>query len=178
VREPSGHLLVFVALVAALLVAVEAEAAIRWTSAGEVAVSAQSVPVHFEMGAGGEKARYFRDFALSANQSSFSGTFKAKAGADTTVKDVVRLVNAGHVERTVTMRADNVSIAHYEVLWWIVRENATTVALFDYRASTPSATLAMPPGRTYTLDLRADLADGAGVHNAGVPLGLRLEVSP
>jgi hypothetical protein len=167
-------------LVAALAItamALHAEAAIRWTSTGMLEAQVLPADVHFEMGTGGAKTRYFHDFALSANETQFSGTLKAKAGADTSVRDVLAIHNDGLAPRDLTLRASRVGNAQFEVFTWTIRDGSTTVATFDYIAGSPSAAFTLAPGAFYALDLRVDLADGAGMHNAGVAFDLWLEVA-
>lgn len=165
------------AMLGTLLVAAMAQAAISWSSQGSLATGVAPSPVAFTAGAGASNTRYFSDFALSANQTSFTGAFKAKPGADSGVRDVVRVTNVDDATRTVTLRANQVSNAQFEAFTWTVKDGGSVVAVFDYRTTTPTSTLTMTSGKVYTLDLRVDLADGAGRHNAATTLGLWLEVS-
>lgn len=171
--------LALVALVAmALLGAGLGAAAIAWTSTSTLTTSATAAPVELEMGAGGLKTRYFSSLSIGANETRLSGTLLAKAGADVTVKDVVRVVNRGSASQTVTLSATQVSNSYVEVLALTVLDGATTVGVLDYEAASPSVTFTLPAGASRTLELRVDMADGAGLDNAQLSLGLTLGVAP
>src|SRR5688500_9639086 len=100
----------------ALLGAGVGAAAIAWTSTSTLSTSATTAPVALEMGAGGLKTRYFTPLSIGANETQLSGSLLAKAGADVTVKDVLRVVNRAGSSQTVTLSATQVSNARVEVL--------------------------------------------------------------
>lgn len=152
------------------------QAAITWSSTSTLTTSVAAPTVYLQEGVGAGKARYFSSFALSQNATSFTAEFKPKIGADTTVKDVVRIASASSAARTVTFTAAQVANANVERFLFLVKDGGTTIATFDYLAASPSATFALPAGATYKLDLRVDLADAATVGNTNVDFDLRVSV--
>lgn len=180
-RRPSlgdeGGLVPFLVVLGLVVVAIEAQGAISWSSTSSIETQVTPPPLHLELGEGSGKTRYFRDLQLTDNRTGFTGEIKGTAGADLSVKDVLRLVNDAGTDRPMTLRAHQVSNANVEVLTWTIHDGSTTIATFDYASATPSASFTIPPDVSYTLDLRIDLADGAGSDNAGVALGLWMEVS-
>jgi hypothetical protein len=130
------------------------------------------------MGTGAAKTRYFDPFALSLNKTTVAGTISGKAGADVVVKDVLRVVNRDTVPRTVTLSATQVTSSRVEVFAWTVREGSTSVGVLDHRAASPGVTFTLASGASRTLDLRLDLADGAGKNNAAFTFDMRLGVAP
>ena len=166
------------ALVSVLLaVTLSAQAGISWTSTGAIDTQAQEALVRLEAGAGATNSRYVKDFEISANKTGFTGEVKAKAGADMTLKDLVRAHNADDAPVTVTLRATQSSNAQMQAFTFTVRNETGAVATLDYKAASPSATFAMPVGATYQFDLRIDLADGAGNHNANVDIAFSMEIT-
>lgn len=134
-------------------------------------------PVTFTVGAGGSNTRYFAPpLEQSPNATSLSGTLKGKAGADATVKDVARLVEAAGASQLVTLAATQVTNSRVETLTWTVKSGATTIAILNSRAPDPSTTFTLPANATYALDLRVDLADGAGKNNSPTSFDLWLVV--
>ena len=164
-------------LVLALVVAGGGAAGIAWTSTSTFATSVAAPPVELELGAGASKTRYFDPFALSANKTLVTGTVSGKAGADVVVKDVLRVTSRDSVERTVTLSATQVANARVEAFAWTARNGGTTLGVLDHRAASPSLTFTLPAGASRTLDLRLDLADGAGRNNASFTFDLRLGVA-
>lgn len=176
-RRGGARLVPVLAALALIVVALQAQAAIRWSSTGSLAASVTDPRIELQAGSGASNSRYVKDLEISTNGSAFTGTVKPKSGADLRVKDVVRIANVDDGARTVTMRADQVSNARYEVFTWAARNATATVATFDYLVATPSASFTIPAGETIQLDLRVDLADGAGNDNAAISFGLWLVVS-
>lgn len=157
------------ALLLASLVAGGALAAVAATyvTSSTLQVTVGPPPVHLEVGAGGQKTRYFSPpLEVSANRTIVTGTLKAPAGADATVKDVLRLVEATGNARTVTLRGQPSSSANVEVFAWTVMDGSTPVATLDLKQADPSATFTLPAGATYRTTMRIDLAEGSGRHNA------------
>lgn len=153
-----------------------AAVAVTYTSASTLTTGVTAAPVELEAGAGLANTRYFDAGALTANKTTLGGTLKARAGADLVVKDVVRVANRAGSAQSVTLAADPVSNARVEVLGLTVRNGGSVVGTLDYRAASPSVSFTLPASTTYVLDLRVDLADGAGANNAQLPLALRLVV--
>lgn len=164
-------------LVAGVLLAGAAIAAVSWTSVGSLHTSVGTPAIQFVQGPGANNTRYFSAFALSANATAFSGTFKGHAGADQTVKTVVSLHNRDTAAHTVTLTATRVTNAQVEAFAWTMRNGTVAVATLDYRAASPSATIALPAGGTFPMDLRLDLADGSGRNNVAVNFDLRVAVT-
>ena len=158
-----------VLLLAAALVAGGALAAVAATyvTPSTVAVTVGQPPVRLEVGGGGQNTRYFSPaLEPSANRTIVTGTLKAPAGADATVKDVVRVAETTGSARTVTLRGALASSANVEVFTWTVMDGSAAVATLDLRQADPSATFTLPAGATYKTTMRIDLAEGAGRHNA------------
>lgn len=133
--------------------------------------------VHLEVGPGGQNTRYFSPaLELSANRTLVTGTLKPPAGADATVKDALRVVEASGAARTVTLQGAQVPGDKVEVFTWTAYHGGTAVGTLDLRQPDPSATFPLPAGATFTLTMRMDLADGAGRHNAPGSFTLRLVV--
>lgn len=178
-RLPAGPARAFPLLVAlVVLTAGGGAAAIAWTAQSTLATSATSAPVELELGAGAAKTRYFAPLSLGANRTMLTGTLSGKAGADLVVKDVVRVVNRDTASHAVTLTATQVTSSRVEVFAWTVRDGATTVGVVDNRAASPSLAFTLAAGASRTLDLRLDLADGAGLNDALLSFDLRLGVAP
>lgn len=160
-----------------LVLAISAQAGISWTSVGALQTQAAESGVQLEAGAGANNGRYVKDFQISANKTGFTGEIKAKAGADMTLKDLVRARNLDDAPRRVTLRASQATSAHVEAFTFTVRDGGTTVATLDYKAASPSATFTLPAGTAYRFDLRIDLADGAGNDNAIVGVAFSMELT-
>ena len=160
-----------------LLAAGSGAAAVTWTATSTLTTSATAPPVELQVGAGGAKTAYFPSLALGANRTLLAGSVSAKAGADLVVKDVVRVVSRSDLAQSVTLSASQVANARVEVLAWTVFDGATRVGVLDLRAAAPSVTFSLPAGASRTLDLRVDLADGAGADDASFTVGLRLGVA-
>lgn len=166
-----------VVLLAAATLAAGVQAAVTWTSQSTVTTDVRVPPAAFEKGSNAENNRYFKNFELSTNQTSFTAEVKPRAGADTTVTDVLDLVNAGGQSRSVTLSATQVSNEKVEQFEWRILDGGTLVATVDYLSASPQASFTLPASTTYTFDLRVDLADGAGNKNAGISFDLQLEVT-
>lgn len=177
-RASAARALPLVLVALGLLAAGGGAAAIAWTSTSTLTTTVGAPPVEWEVGSGGQKARYFSSFGLSANKTLVTGGVSGKNGADMVVKDVLRVVNRDTVPRTVTLSATQVTNARVEAFAWTVRDDATTVGVLDHRASAPSLTFTLPAGATRTLDLRLDLADGSGLHDTTFGFDLRVRVAP
>lgn len=178
-RPPAGPARAFplLAIVLALVVAGGGAAAIAWTSQSTLLTSVRAPPVELEMGSGASKTRYFDPFALSINKTTVAGTVSGKAGADVVVKDVLRVVNRDGVSRTVTLSATQVTNSRVEAFTWTARDGSATVGVLDHRAASPRTTLTLAAGASRALDLRLDLAEGAGKNNATFTFDMRLEVA-
>lgn len=174
-RHALGGALVALALAAAL--AMGGRAAVTLRAESTLTLGVAPVPVTFAEGDATSNSRFVKDFALTSNKTGFGGTLKAKSGAYTVVTDLVRVRNDGAQAEQATFRASPVSNANYELFRWVVRDGATVVTTFDYMAALPTATLTVPAGAEYRMDLHVDLVEGAGRHNAGVPFGLVVEVA-
>lgn len=136
---------------------------------------APTANVYFERGPGGSNPRYFSHFAMRSDNASFSATFKGKNGADTRVAEVARLVNADASDATVNLSGGRVTNANVEWFRWSVRSASATVGELDYTSTSPWLVVTIPAGTTYAMDLRLDLKDGSGKHNALTDFTLRLE---
>lgn len=164
------------ALAGLVLAAVGVQAAITWSSTSTLTTSVAAPTVYFQEGVGAGKTRYFASFALSQNATSFTAEFKPRIGADTTVKDVVRITSASAASRSVTFTATQVANANVERFLFLVKDGSTVIATVDYLAASPSATFTLPAGATFKLDLRVDLTDAATVGNTNVAFDLRVSV--
>lgn len=172
-RRVLAPLLLVGGLVAA---ATLAQAGIQWVSTGVFSLGTTAPPVELGLGAGGEKARYFSALALSANKTQLSGTLLGRAGADLVVMDVVRVTNTAASPQSVTLSATGLSNAQLEVFAWTLRDGGATVGTLAYTDASPALSFTLPAGESRTLDLRIDLADGAGAHNAALDFDLRVVV--
>lgn len=165
----------FVAIVLALGTA--AAAVVTYGAPSALTITATAPPVVLEVGNGGAKERHFAPaLTTSPNGTTVEGAFRARAGADVTVKDVLRVVEAAGAPQSVTLAGERVSSDKVELFTWTVRDRGTTVATLDMRSASPSASFVLPSGSTYTLDLRMDLEDGSGKDTVPASFTLRVEV--
>lgn len=164
-------------LVAVLLIAT-AWAATTWTAASTLEVRSSSPPAFIAKGSAADEPRYFRSFDLSTNQTAFSAEVKPRAGADMYVADVFEVTNAASTTLSITLRATQVTNPRVEAFEWTVRNGTTPVATLDHLAASPAASFSLAAGQTFEVDIRIDLADGAGKANAGISFDLWLEVTP
>lgn len=171
---PAGALAAVLALVAA---AAGAGAAVTLRSDSTLLVGVQPPPVGFEAGPGAERARHVSGFALSPDGTSLTVTMKPKPGASMNVKDLAFVLNRDDAPRTVSFRAAQVPNASVEAFTWTVRDGNAVVAVFNQKAASPTATFTLPAGARFSVDVRVDLAEGAGRHDAAVTTGLGMEVA-
>ncbi len=153
-------------LAACLLLVAGARAAAVVRSESVLEVEVVAPPLRFEEGDGGARDR-FVDATVSANGTSFTLQVTGRVGADTSVRDVVRLANAGGSSRSVTLHGTQVSDAEVVIYTWTVRDGATTLATLDMRGPSPSATFSVPASDNVELDLRLKVAKGADPLAAG-----------
>lgn len=165
-----------VVLLAATLVAAGAQAAITLVSYSEVSTSVVGPPVKLEIGPAGSTARYFSPFSLSANSTIASGTALARAGADWYAKDVLRVANQRASPQSVTISSTQLVNAQLDAFQIHLYDGATLLATMDLESASPSIGFTLPASTTYRLDMRLDLADGAGAHNAPTSFDIRLRV--
>ncbi len=164
---------------AALLLATSAYAAVSWTSTSTLTTSIIEPPVQFVKGDNADNRRYMRSFDLSTNGTAFTAEVKPRAGAEMTVRDVVRVDNsAGSSDFAIELTGTQIVNVYLERFEWNIRNGSTNVANLDYLAANPQATFTLPTGQVFTMDLVVDLADGAGRTNAGVSFDLTMEVTP
>lgn len=166
-----------VTALALLLVAPLAAAAITFVSLGTLTVSTLAPATHFVKGEGGENGKHIGHLTVSANGTRFSAGVKPRAGAEVVVKDVVRLVSDRGAPIHLTLRGSPVLNPQVTAFQWTVRDGTTPVAVLDYKTASPTATVTLPAGATYLLDLRVELAEGAGKDNAAVSFTMDLEVA-
>ncbi|HWG91707.1 MAG TPA: hypothetical protein VNZ52_12735 [Candidatus Thermoplasmatota archaeon] len=153
------------------------EAALQWSSSSAVVQTSVAPPVaHFEKGDGASNSRYVKQVTLSDNRTRFMVVAKPRLGAETTVKDVVRLVSDRPTDRLVTLKAAPITNGHVEAFTWTVKNGPTTVATVDSLQPSPAAAFALPAGATYKIDLKVTLAEGAGSSEAAASFSLVLEV--
>jgi hypothetical protein len=167
----------WVLLAATLAVALGGQAALQWAATSTITTRAQDPPVAFELGDQAGDARWFATLDLSTNATSFTAEVDARAGATMVVTDAVRLAETGGAERSVTFTGSSVSNARIEAFDWDVRNDTASQATVDHLAASPSASFTLPADTTYELDLRVDLADGAGSNNATATADLDVEVT-
>lgn len=160
------------ALVVALVATTGVLAAVSYASSSALTTGVTTPPVRFSAGAGATNSRYVANFALSLNETSFSGTLLGKAGGDVTVKDVARATNTRASSLLVTLTAPSVTNPNVKTFTWTVKNGSAIVGTFDYLASSPSLTFTLPAGATFRLDGRLSLAAGAGKNNATFPFAL------
>lgn len=172
-----ARLATVVLAVSLLATATAVEAAISWTTVSTIDASVTSAPVKLALGNGASRPHYFSPpLTLSANETVASGTFKAPAGADARVKDVLRLVETTAASQSVTLAATQIGNARVETFTWTVKDGNTVVATLDAKDGTPSASFTLPASTTYKLDLRVDMADGAGLDNSPSSFDLRIVI--
>lgn len=149
-------------LVALLLVAGGVRAGITVVATGSVTTGVTAPPVRFEVGDAGASTRYFAPLTLSANATAATGTLVARAGADVYAQDALRLVNARAEAQTVTLSSARLENAQLDLFHVHVYDDAALVATIDLESAAPTALFTLPGSSTYRLDVRLDLADGAG----------------
>lgn len=157
----------WVAVVVIIAAATGVQAAISWSTTSTTTTSVTPPPVQLELGNGANKTHYFSPpLTLSANGTLVSGTLSAKAGADARVKNVLKIANRDAALQNVTLTATQVTNANVEAFTWSVYDGNTLVGILDLKSATPSLAFALPAAATYRLDLRIDIADGAGKDNS------------
>ncbi|HUR68809.1 MAG TPA: hypothetical protein VM370_06140 [Candidatus Thermoplasmatota archaeon] len=165
------------ALLLLLLATPAASAAISLVATSStLTTSAVAPPVTLALGAAGSSARYFSSWTLSSNATSVTGTVLGRAGADWYAKGVFDIVNGRTSAQTVLLSSTQLTNAQLDVFVLYVYNGTTLVGSFDLEAASPSLTFTLPASTTYRLDMRLDLADGAGNHNAPSSLSLALRV--
>lgn len=172
-----GRLLPALAALALLAASIGAHAAIRWTSTTAVTLSAAPPPVRFVAGPGSERERFIDSFEASPDGTSFEARIDARSGGLVHVKDVARLEATTANATLVALTGSRVLDPGIEEFAWTIRNGSRAVAVLDHRAVSPEAGFTLPGGATYTLDLRIDVADGGGRHDAAPAFSLEVRPS-
>jgi hypothetical protein len=166
------------ALATGLLVCGAAEAAILIAATpSAVGTSVVAPPVTWELGPAGASSRWFSPLTVSANATHLTGSAKARAGADWTAYDVARLVNGRASAQSVTLSAAQLTNAQLDLFKVFVYDGSTLVGTLDLEAASPSLTFTIPASGSRRVDLRLDLADGAGANNAPASFSLSVRVA-
>lgn len=160
-----------------VLIAAGVEAGTSWTSTSNLTVSARSPPAVFEHGANANSSRYVANLAISPAATSFSGSFKGRAGAEVVVTDVVRLKSTVTTDLTVTLTGSAVTSPRVIQFSWDVRNGSSSVATLDHKTASPSASFVLPAGASFVLDLHDILAKGSGKNDANVAFNVGVSVS-
>lgn len=133
--------------------------------------------VRFVEGAGGANPQYFHDYDVSDDGAAFRGVFKPKSGANTTVKDVVRITNTGASSRTIVLSGDPLVSSQVQWANWTIRTASAGVGSLNYRDATPQATFSLAAGSTVLLDLTLHLREGSDAFNSRFHLNLQMEAT-
>lgn len=163
-------------LAAIIGLATGAQAGISVVSTSTLTTGVVAPPVKFELGASGSSARYFSPFTLSSNATILSGTMLGRAGADLYAKDAIRVVNSRASAQTVVLSSTQLTNAQLDVFELKLYNGATLVATMDMEGASPSLSFSLPASTTYRIDMRLDLADGAGNNSAPASFQLALRV--
>lgn len=165
------------AALALVVFAVAVQGATTWTSETSLGVEATAPPITFEKGETADDERWFRSFELSAEETAFTAEVKPRGGAHVTIEDVVRLNSTDDEPRTVRLTGTAVTNDEVEVFAWTIRDGGSALAELDHKEADPSASVEVPAGDRFAMDLEIDLADGAGRTNAGISFEIQLEVT-
>lgn len=169
--------------VAAILSVGAATAAISIVYAQDSTVTTSAIPAPVQFGAGDDAGpstitRYVSDYSLSANRTYLTATVNGVPESTLTVESFFKLTNVDAATRTVTLGTEQVTNAYvtgYTIQLYDPAGNLD--ATLDILGASPSATLPMAAGETYTAKLTLTLASGAGAHNVALTNALALSVA-
>lgn len=174
---PDRFAIIGIGLAAILVLAAGADGLQSWTSDSTLKTHSLAPPMHFEKGDNADDKRWFKSFSLSTNKTSFTAEVKPRAGGTVYISDVVRTVNADDEQRSIVLTGSEVTNSKIEAFEWHVRDGSSRVAALDHTTADPSASYTLPADGAYRLDLKIDLEQGAGRHNAGISFTVQLEVT-
>lgn len=152
-----------------------------YSNASTVTTSAIPAPVQFVAGddAGPSTlTRYVSAYSLSTNRTYLTATVNGVPESTLTVDSFFKLTNVDTAARTVTLgtaQVTNAYVTGYAVQLYDPEGNLD--ATVNMLGATPSATLPMAAGETYTAKLTLTLAPGAGAHNVALTNALTLSVA-
>lgn len=154
---------------------------ITYSTDSTLTTSVTPAPVQFLAGddAGpGSLTDYVTAYAISSNKTYITTTLKGVPESSLVVDSFFKLQNVDDASHGVTLSTPQVANAYVTTY---------TIGIFDasnalqdtltLTAGTPSATVTIPAGETYTAKLTLGLATGAGADNVALSNALSLAVS-
>lgn len=169
--------------IAMLAVAGVAAAAvtITYSNSSTLTTSVTPPPVQFLAGddAGPSALTdYVTAYAISTNKTSFSSTVKGVPEASLAVGSFFKLQNVDDASRTITLSTSQVTNAYVTAYTVQIYNSANVLqGTLTLTAASPSVTVTMPAGSTYSAKLTLTLATGAGANNVALSNSLALTVA-
>lgn len=164
-------------ILAIVIVAGFAAAAIGVTYTTPIAVTAGVVPppVQFAPGADTRSVTdHVTAFAVSPEKTYFTSTVKGVPEATLEVGSYVKILNTDDASHGVTITTDavtgNAFVSAFTIRFYDA--SSTLAGTLDLDAASPSVTLTIPAGETWTGKLTLTLASGAGADNVALSNGL------
>lgn len=136
-------------------------------------------PIQFVAGADTSPLTdYITAFSVSTNKTSISATVKGVPEATLTIDSIFKLTNVDNAAHTATLSTPQVSNAYVSsYIIEIYDTTPTLAATLTLTAASPSASVTIPAGETWTAKLTLQLASGAGSNNVALTNAITMSVS-
>lgn len=121
---------------------------------------------------------YVTAYAISTNKTYITATVKGVPEASLVVGSFLKLTNVDNAAHVVTLTTTQVSNAYVSAYTIEIQNTlSATQSTLTLTAASPSASVTIPAGETWTGKLTLTLATGAGVNNVALTNALTLAVT-
>lgn len=154
---------------------------LSYSSSSTLTTSVVQAPVQFEPGAdAGPSAlsTFVTAYSISTNKTYVAATVKGVPEASMVIDSFVKLHNVDAATRTVTLSTAQVSNDYLGAYTLRFYDGASTLqGTLTLTAASPSVTLVIPAGETWTGRLTLDLLTGAGADNVALSPAIAMTVT-
>lgn len=171
------HPLVAVAVVATVGIAAAA-VTVTYTNPSSLTTSVVAAPVQFEAGDDSAIGRYVTAYAISSNRTYFTSSVSGIPEGSVAVGSYVKIHNVDSASHGVTLATTQVTsagISAYTLA--LLNPAAATQATLTFTDASPSATVTIPAGETWTGKLTLTLGTAAGLNNATVTRSVTMSIT-
>lgn len=167
------------ALVTLLLATGTALAAlsVAYTTPSSQVLGVTAPPVIFATGADAGNSNYVNSYANSLNATRYTVTVRGVPEATTTIGELFQLKNVDTNPHTVWLNGTQLVNANILVYKIELYDGATLMGTLDFLAATPTTTMTLPAGSTYSAKVTIQLGSGAGNHNVAATQSITLAIT-
>ncbi|MFA5862418.1 MAG: hypothetical protein WDA16_12060 [Candidatus Thermoplasmatota archaeon] len=140
-------------------------------------LAVKTVPIVFEAGADATASDYVPSFSLTANHTAYTASLRGVPEATVVIDDLVHVRNTDTQTHTLALASatnTNPFVTAYKLELF---DGATSVAVLDFKAASPSASVTLPAGVTLTGKVTITLASGAGNDNVADTLTVTTSIA-